>query len=54
MGVNIGWIFGSVAFFSVVWAFFFFPELKVRKSRPRQTIYAMLSNSYSLSLCVFC
>lgn len=30
MGVNIGWIFGSVAAFSVVWAYFFFPELKVR------------------------
>jgi SP family sugar:H+ symporter-like MFS transporter len=29
MGVNIGWIFGSVAAFSVVWGFLFFPELKV-------------------------
>jgi len=29
MGSNIGWIFGSVAAFSVVWGFFFFPELKV-------------------------
>jgi MFS transporter, SP family, sugar:H+ symporter len=28
--VNIGWIFGSVAAFSVVWGYFFFPELKVR------------------------
>jgi SP family sugar:H+ symporter-like MFS transporter len=32
MGVNIGWIFGSVAGFSVVWSYFFFPELKVRKT----------------------
>lgn len=30
MGVNIGWIFGSVAGFSVVWSYFFFPELKAR------------------------
>jgi len=30
MGVNIGWIFGSVACFSVVWSYFFFPELKAR------------------------
>ncbi|KAJ9138582.1 General substrate transporter [Coniochaeta hoffmannii] len=30
MGSNIGWIFGSVAAFSVVWGFFFFPELKGR------------------------
>ncbi|KAH8881843.1 general substrate transporter [Thozetella sp. PMI_491] len=30
MGVNIGWIFGSVALFAGVWAFFFFPELKGR------------------------
>lgn len=29
MGISIGWIFGSVAAFSVVWGFFFFPELKV-------------------------
>lgn len=29
MGVNIGWIFGSVAAFSVVWSALFFPELKV-------------------------
>ncbi|RMJ11839.1 hypothetical protein CDV36_008500 [Fusarium kuroshium] len=29
MGVNIGWIFGSVACFSVIWGFLFFPELKV-------------------------
>ncbi|KAJ5097379.1 hypothetical protein N7456_008100 [Penicillium angulare] len=30
MGVNIGWIFGSVAAFSVVWGILFFPELKGR------------------------
>lgn len=30
MGVNIGWIFGSVAAFSVVWSYLFFPELKGR------------------------
>ncbi|RSL85125.1 hypothetical protein CEP51_003514 [Fusarium floridanum] len=30
MGVNIGWIFGSVACFSVIWGFLFFPELKGR------------------------
>lgn len=29
MGVNIGWIFGSVALFSVIWSAIFFPELKV-------------------------
>lgn len=29
MGSNIGWIFGSVAAFSVVWSVLFFPELKV-------------------------
>lgn len=29
MGVNIGWIFGSVAAFSVIWGILFFPELKV-------------------------
>jgi SP family sugar:H+ symporter-like MFS transporter len=32
MGVNIGWIFGSVAAFSIVWGFLFFPELKVSSS----------------------
>ncbi|PSR78135.1 general substrate transporter [Coniella lustricola] len=30
MGINIGWIFGSVAAFSVVWSYFFYPELKGR------------------------
>jgi SP family sugar:H+ symporter-like MFS transporter len=34
MGVNIGWIFGSVACFSTVWAYLFFPELKVRNHCP--------------------
>lgn len=29
MGSNIGWIFGSVAAFSMAWAILFFPELKV-------------------------
>ena len=29
MGVNIGWIFGSVACFSIIWGSLFFPELKV-------------------------
>ena len=32
MGVNIGWIFGSVALFASIWGFFFFPELKVSRS----------------------
>ncbi|KAG9250966.1 general substrate transporter [Emericellopsis atlantica] len=30
LGVNIGWIFGSVCAFTVVWGWFFFPELKNR------------------------
>ncbi|OAA63769.1 General substrate transporter [Niveomyces insectorum RCEF 264] len=30
MGVKIGWIFGSVAAFSVIWGILFFPELKGR------------------------
>lgn len=30
MGVNIVWIFGSVACFTVVWSYVFFPELKAR------------------------
>lgn len=29
MGVKIGWIFGSVGAFSILWGYFFFPELKV-------------------------
>lgn len=29
LGVHIGWIFGSVALFSVIWGILFFPELKV-------------------------
>lgn len=34
MGVHIGWIFGSVALFSVIWGILFFPELKVSKTLP--------------------
>lgn len=30
MGVRIGWIFGSVALFSMLWGIVFFPELKGR------------------------
>lgn len=32
MGVNIGWIFGSVALLCVPWGILFMPELKVRPS----------------------
>lgn len=44
MGVNIGWIFGSVAAFSVVWGAIFFPELKVCFS---EFIYAKTSSAIS-------
>ena len=40
MGSNIGWIFGSVAAFSVIWAIFFFPELKGRTLEEVDDLFA--------------
>ncbi|KAH8811051.1 hypothetical protein F5884DRAFT_819467 [Xylogone sp. PMI_703] len=40
MGVNIGWIFGSVAVFSVIWGFLFFPELKGRSLEEVDELFA--------------
>lgn len=40
LGSNIGFIFGSVAAFSVVWASFFFPELKGRTLEEIDDLFA--------------
>lgn len=40
MGVKIGWIFGSVAAFAIIWAIFFFPELKGRSLEEVDELFA--------------
>ncbi|KAJ9150704.1 General substrate transporter [Pleurostoma richardsiae] len=40
MGVKIGWIFGSVAAFSLIWGIFFFPELKGRSLEEVDELFA--------------
>ncbi|OQV03352.1 hypothetical protein CLAIMM_08404 [Cladophialophora immunda] len=40
MGVNIGWIFGSVALFSTLWGALFFPELKGRSLEEVDELFA--------------
>jgi len=40
MGVNIGWIFGSVAAFAIIWSYLFFPELKGRSLEEVDELFA--------------